>query len=124
MTTPETKDAGRVSIREAVREGVASLGERTRTQVIEHFAQKQADKQADALVKALDKLTELEREGYKIKPSYVGFNEAGEGIGEPFYTKDQLEQRKKNSEQIEKLTRAINKADDKDDFGDLYNLVK
>lgn len=113
-----------LTIRTAVRDSLAGLGPRTREQVIEVFASREADKQANALVKGLDKLTELERELVKIKPSYAGYNSEGQGVGEPMFTKEQLDQRKKTSEQIEKLKKAINKADDKGDFGDLYNVVK
>lgn len=113
-----------LTIRTAVRDSLAGLGPRIREQVIEVFASREADKQANALVKGLDKLTELERELVKIKPTYAGYNAEGQGVGEPMFTKEQLDQRKKTSEQIEKLKKAINKADDKGDFGDLYNVVK
>lgn len=112
------------TIREAVADSLSNLSERTRAQVIEHFASKEADKQADALVKGLNKLDELTRERYKIKPAYVGYDAEGKGVGEPFFTKEQLESLKKNGEQTDKLTKAIEKADDKNDFGDLYNLTK
>lgn len=113
-----------LSIREAVIESVSNVGERTRSIVVEHFAQREADKRAAALVKGLDKLSELEKEGYKIKPTYAGYNEAGEGVGEPLFSKEQVEARKKNREQIEKLTNALNAADDKGDFSKLYDLTK
>jgi|JI10StandDraft_1071094.scaffolds.fasta_scaffold56985_6 hypothetical protein len=135
METPETEqndtveeavsvDSTNITLRTAVRDSLAALGTRTRTQVIEIYASREADKQAAALVKGLDKLTELERELFKIKPVYAGYNVDGQGVGEPMFTKDQLDQRKKTSEQIAKLVKAINKADDKGDFGDLYNIVK
>lgn len=114
----------RLTIREAVAENLKGLSDRTRNQVIEHFAAAEATKQATAIIKGLDKLAELERERYKIKPSYQGFDLEGKGVGEALFTKDQVEQNKKLGEQIEKLTKAINKADDKGDFGDLYNLAK
>lgn len=114
----------KLTIREAVAENLKNLGDRTRSSVIEHFAKLEADKQAGALVKGLDKLTELERDLRKIKPSHVGYDADGNGIGDPFFSKEQIDQRKKLNEQIEKLTKAINKADDNNDFGDLYNLAK
>lgn len=121
MSTTESKVIG---IRAAVAAGVSSLGGRTREAVVEHFAQAQAAKQADALIKGLERLTTLEREGYKIKPTFAGYDADGKPVGDPVFTKEQVEERKKNTEQIEKLTNAINKADEKDDFGDLFNLVK
>lgn len=113
-----------IGIRAAVAAGVASLGARTRESVVEHFAAAQATKQAEALIKGLEKLTQLERDGYKIKPTFAGYDADGKPVGDAVFTKEQIEERKKNAEQIEKLTKAIAKADDNDDFGDLYNLVK
>lgn len=113
-----------LTIREAVAETLSNLGERTRNQVVEHFAQAEATKQASALITGLDKLRGLESDLRKVKPQNNAFNEAGEPVGEATFTKDQIEQRKKLNEQIEKLTKAINKADEKADFGDLYNLAK
>lgn len=113
-----------ITIREAVVETVKNVGPRTRKAVVEHFAQREADKQAQALIKGLDKLTELERDLSKVRPQHVMFDASGNGVGEPTFTKEQVEQRKKLNEQIEKLTKAINKADEKNDFGDLYNLTK
>lgn len=112
------------TIREAVAETLGNLSERTRGQVIEHFAAAEATKQANAIIAGLDKLTSLENERRRIKPVPAGFDLEGKPIGEAVFTKDQVEQNKKLGEQIEKLTKAITKADEKADFGDLYNLAK
>ena len=114
----------RKTIREAVADTLNALSERTRSQVVEHFASIEATKQATAIINGLDKLASLENERRKIKPSYAGYDLEGAGIGDPVFSKEQVEQNKKLGEQIEKLTKAINKADERDDFGDLYNLVK
>lgn len=120
-TEPATK---RVSIREAVAESVSNVGERTRNQVVEAFAQREADKRATALVKALDKLTELEREGYKLKkPDIVSFNEDG-SPKDSAYSHERVKAIKEHGEKLEKLANAINQADDKGDFSKLYDLVK
>lgn len=127
MATPTTENAAattELTIRSQVRERLASVGDRTREAVIEHFAQQEADKQAQAIIKGLDKLDGLERDLRKVKPQFSGFDGEGKPMGEPMFTKEQVEERKKLVGQIEKLTNAINKADDKGDFGDLYNLVK
>lgn len=113
-----------LTIRSQVRERLASVGDRTREQVIEHFAQQEADKQARAIISGLDKLDGLERDLRKVKPQVTGFDADGAPVGEPTFTKEQVEERKKLGQQIEKLTNAINKADDRGDFGDLYNLAK
>lgn len=112
-----------LTIREAVAASLQGLSERTREQVIEHFASKEAQKQASALVTGLDKLATLERDLNKIRPQNTMFDGAGQPIGEPTFTKAQIDDRKKLADQIEKLTRAINKADEHNDFGDLYNVA-
>lgn len=114
----------RLSIREAVAEQLGDLGNRTRSAVVEHFARQEAEKQANAIISGLSKLKELERDRVKIKPTFAGYNGAGEGVGEALFSKDQIEQMKKLDEQIEKMSKAITKADDKADFGDLYSLTK
>ncbi len=120
---PEVGVTG-VTIRAAVLESVKNVGPRTREAVVEHFAQREADKQAQALIKGLDKLSDLEKDLSKVRPQHTMFDETGAGVGNPTFTKEQVEQRKKLNEQIDKLTKAINKADDQNDFGDLYNLTK
>lgn len=117
-------EAAPKTIREAVAESLGALSERTRAQVVEHFAAAEATKQATAIISGLDKLSALENERRRIKPTYQGFDLEGKGIGEPFFTKEQVDQNKKLGEQIEKLTKAITKADEKADFGDLYNIAK
>ena len=112
------------TIRDAVASGLENLSGRTREQVVEHFAQIEADRRAKAIITALDKLNDLEDQLKRVKPAPIGFDESGSPIGTPVFSKDQTEQRKKLSEQIEKLTKALDKADDKSDFGDLYNLTK
>lgn len=112
-----------IGIRAAVAAGVSSLGARTRESVVEHFAQAQADKQAKALISGLEKLTTMERDLQKInKPDVQTFNEDGT-VASATFSKERIEERKKLNEKIEKLTKAINKADESDDFGDLYNLA-
>lgn len=117
------QDKPQITIREAIADSLGQLGGRTRSQVIEHFAGIEASKQATALIKGLDRFQELDRELSKIRPQNKSFDAAGNPLDEPSFTKEQIDQRKKLTDQIDKLERAINKADDNNDFGDLYNLV-
>lgn len=113
-----------MNIKEAVAEKLKNLGPRTREAVVEHFAAEQAGKQAAAIIAGLGKLDQLTKDRYKIKPTYIGFDAQGKPVGEPIFQKEQLDQLKKIDEQLEKLNKAIDKADDNGDFGDLYNLTK
>lgn len=117
--------ADRSSIRDAVRTNLTNtLPARTRELVVEHFAKQEAEKQGTALIKGLDKLSSLERDLNKInRPDVKTYNEDGSEASAT-WSKDRLDERKKLSEQIEKLSKAIDKADDKGDFADLYNLTK
>lgn len=114
----------RKTIREAVAEQLGNLSQRTREAVIEHFAAEQAQKQAAAIISGLSKLADLENQRRRIKPVPAGFNAAGDAVGEPMFTKEQITDMKKLDEQIEKLSKAITKADEQADFGDLYNATK
>lgn len=114
----------KLTIREAVAEQLGDLQGRTRNAVVEHFARAEAEKQANALISGLSKLSDLEKQRLRIKPSPAGYDAKGAPVGDPLYSKDQLDQLKKLDEQITKLSNAISKADDKADFGDLYNLTK
>ncbi len=113
-----------LTIREAVAQGLSNLGGRTRQSVIEHFASQKAEKQAQALIKGLDKLNGFERDLNKInRPDVQTFNEDG-SVASATFSKERIEERKKLNEQIEKLTNAINKADDAGDFDKLFELTK
>jgi len=113
-----------LSIREAVVESVSNVGDRTRSLVVEHFAQREADKRAAALIKGLDKLSELEKEGYKLaKPDIQTFNDDG-SVKDASFSGERIKARKEHAEKLEKLTNALNAADDKVDFSKLYDLTK
>jgi hypothetical protein len=85
---------------------------------------REVTRRADMIVAGLDQLKKLETEGYKIaKGSVVTFNADGSEASLT-YTKEQLEEIKKNDEKVKKLTGALDKAIGKGDVGDLSNLVK
>lgn len=111
-------------VQQAVIEALKDVGERTRAQVIEHFASLKAKKQAEALIKAIDKIDEAKKALEKIRPTPTAFDADGNPIGPPSFTKDQIDEKKKIEATLKKLLDAVNKADDTGDYGDLYNAVK
>lgn len=120
---PTEAPAPVATISEAIAARLSGVAPLTREKVIDHFAQKLATKQADALIVGLDKLDGLNKENYKLKADQIVYNAGGTPISEGF-SKARLDERKKLGEQIEKLSKAIDKADAKGDFADLYNLTK
>lgn len=111
------------TIHDEIATALSTLGPRTRSQVVEHYASKEADKQAAALIKVKDQIDTARKDLQRIKPQVSAYDESGEPVGVATFTKDQIDQRKKLNEQIDKLTKAFDKADEKGDFGDLYNLA-
>lgn len=111
----------RPTIRDSVRESLKSLGPKTREMVIDHYANLEADKQATALIKTIDKLSEAEKTMQRMRPDLETYGDDGK-VQSSGWSKAKLEERTKLQEKIDKLTKAINKADD-GDFGDLYNVA-
>ena len=112
-----------ISIREKVGEQIAALSPAVEAKVVEHFVKKEAERRADAIIKGIDKLSELTRERRKTdKGDIVSYNGDG-SVATQAYSKDRLEANKKADEQISKLTTAIDKALE-GDASDLFNLTK
>lgn len=112
-----------ITIREKVGERIAALSPAVEAKVIEHFVQKEADRRADAIIKGIDKLTDLTRERRKTeKGDIISYNSDG-SVATQTYSKDRLEANKKADEQIQKLAKAIDKALE-GDASDLFNLTK
>ena len=68
----------------------------------------------------MDALGKLEGEMNKVRPDKT-FDSKGEVISE-FFTKVKLEEKNKLQQKIDRHTKAITKALEKGDFGDVYNL--
>ena len=120
----DTTTTAPVSLRDAIAESLDNLTGRTRDAVIEHFAKIEADKRAKALIAGLDKLDTLNSERRRIKPTFAGYSVEGEPVGPAMFSKEQLDSLKKVDEQIEKLEKAIERADTSADFDTLYKLTK
>lgn len=115
VTAPSKAD----EVREFIKTKVASLNDKVADDVRDKLVQQELDRRVGLVVGALSKLTALEQDGRKIKPDLVAYNESGQELGTPGYSKAQSEVLKKHRESVEKLTKAIEKAlgDDKDYAG-------
>lgn len=112
------------TIREAVADQIKVISPKVGEIVIETFVKIEVEKRAEAIVKGFNKLTEYERVGYKLaKGDVITYNADGSVAAQTF-TKERLEETKKNTEKVEKITRALDKALVKGDLSDLLNLVK
>lgn len=97
-----------------------SLG-RVEQDVIDALVERDIKRKAESLVKCIDKLTEAEKEMQKLGADNITFDADGKKIGESF-SKKRIEERNKTKGRIQKISGAINKALEKGDFGDVYNL--
>jgi hypothetical protein len=112
----------RKPVHEQVAEQIAGSSPQIEKGVVDHLVKRQLDKRVDALVKVYDDVDRLRLDLRKMKPDLVSCNEAGDVI-ESNWTPSAAKARKELSDKIEKYQRAIDKAHDKNDFADVFNLA-
>ena len=110
------------TIGEQVAEQLGNSGIQITERVITHLVEKEVSRRAEAIIKALSNLDALDKEGRKIKPDLVGYDDAGKIISQS-WSKQKIDERNVNIAKIAKLQAAIDKALDKNDFSDLFNMV-
>lgn len=112
-----------VKVIEAVAKKVAELGgQLVEDQVVDTLVDREVTKRSEALVKVIDLLQQAEKELGKVRPDLKAYDAKG-GVVSENWSKKQLDEKSKVQKKVEKLTQAINKALDKKDFGDVYNLA-
>lgn len=111
-------------IREAVKTGLIRSNEAVRAKLVEGEVTSEINKRHSAALKVFEKIEALEMEIRKIKPTFPGYTLSGEPIGEPFYTKEQADNTKKNSEQLARLNAALSKALTDNDFSKVLEMSK
>lgn len=111
------------SVQIKVAESIANIAPKVEDQVVEVIVERELEKRATAIVKAMDTLSKFETDLRKIKPDQTSFSETGEKVSET-YSKAKLEEKNKLTQKIEKNTKAINKALETGDYQDVYNLNK
>ena len=114
------------ALREEIAAGLIGSGSRVRGIVVNQLTEKEIEERAAAVLSIYSKVQEKEKELRRAesegKPA--GFNLRGDVIGEPIYSKEQLESIKKLKEQIEKMQGALEKAFANDDFSKVKELSK
>lgn len=111
------------SITTAAAERIGNLGPSVVDGVVEVLVEREIKKRVDALTIAIDKLAKMEGDFRKLGPDVKTFDEAGAETSSS-YSANRSKERKEAKEKITKLTNAINKALEKKDFSDVYNLAQ
>lgn len=96
-----------------------------RALVIDELFQAEIEKRKKVVLSILGTIDEKSKELFKLqKQGAVNYNLNGDPIGEPVFTKPQLEEIKKVKEGIEKMQSALDKAFTNNDFQKLFELTK
>lgn len=84
----------------------------------------QQERRKTAILKAIEKITAEDRElGKLMQQGTQSFGPGGEKIGEPVFTKQQVQDIRQKREAIQKLDAALTTALDKLDFQRLFELT-
>lgn len=111
------------TITEAVADRIGGISPEVNERVITALVDRELTKRTEAILNGYDKLRTLENELKKIKPDLGGyFEEDGTEIKPMRYSKERFEERKKKTDQIEKLRAALDLAIDKGDMNKLYDI--
>jgi chaperonin cofactor prefoldin len=118
MTTPT-----RTSLLEQIRTEIKSAD--VGAEVVSRRAATEVNRRADLIANGLAKYDTMEKELKALKPDIPAvLRSDGEVLVDDGFTKKTIEARKKLTARLEKLEKAINKALEARDYGDLQNLVK
>jgi transcription termination factor NusB len=113
-----------VAVKSDVAALLANSGGTVREIVVKQLAQAEINKRTESVMKVLTKIDDKHNELKKLqRQGAVSFNASGQPIGEPSFTKDQVEQIKKANEHIEKLQKALDTAFTTSDFSKLHEVA-
>jgi len=122
-TPTEAPKSVSASIRECVKANLSGSNDIVRQNIVTAYTNAEIERRTKAATSVLEKLEAAELELRKIRPTFPGVDLAtGKPKGEPIYTKEQAELYKKTNEQIEKLTKALEKAIVSNDFTKVFEL--
>ena len=110
-----------MNVKEAVADRIANASQEIADAIIEHLAKETIDKRVNIAVQAFAELDKLNKEIRKIKPDVITYGAGGDM--HQAYSKTAHENLKKNMERVEKITKALEKALDKNDWGDLPGIL-
>ena len=112
------------TIHEQVAEKLSGISPAVSERVVDTLVEKEVNRRVEMITQGLAKLSDMEREMRKLnKPDVETFNHDGSPANVGF-TKQKLDDISKQQQKMDKLTKALDNAIDKGDFGDLNNLVQ
>lgn len=111
----------RKPVHEQVAEQLANSSPQIEKGVVDALVKRQLDKRTEALVNVYDQMDRLKLDLRKMKPDLVSCNEAGDVL-EANWSPSAAKARKELVDKIEKYQRSLDKAHDKNDFGDVFQL--
>lgn len=111
-----------ISVHAKVAEQISAINPKVEDKVVGVLVDRELTKRSDALVMVLDALAKLENDLKKLKPDMEMYSPEDGSLAASAFSKIKNEEKKKLNEKITKYTNAINKALDKGDYGDVYNL--
>ena len=110
-----------MDLREAVTAKIADSGEAVASRVVDFLAEATIAKRVNQVVSAYTEIDNLTRDFRRAKPDLVAFDGAGLQISAN-YSKQALDARNKIAARMEKVTKALDLALEKNDFSGLNNL--
>lgn len=110
------------SVQMKVAEQISAIAPKVEDKVVGTLVDRELVKRSDALVNVMDKLDKANKDFKRLVADVKTYDEKGTVLTETF-SKARIDERAKAQKQIDKMTGAINKALEKGDFGDVYNLA-
>jgi hypothetical protein len=124
MADENTALSPSIALRKEVVERLTASGGKVRDLVVNELVESEITKRKTAVVGLLTKVDEKYKELKKAQAQGTqNFNLAGQPVGEPIFTKQQVEAVKKLTEEIERIQTALEKAFSDGDFKKVYELA-
>ena len=92
------------------------------TKVVDFFVEREVTRRVTALTTAIQELDKADKEILKFKPDQKSLDKDGNAISET-YSPAKFEERKKAVDKASKLRKAIERALNENQFGDLFNVT-
>lgn len=120
---PDLNAPKRSSVFVKMAESVAKVNSRVSDRAVEIASEKLLETRALIIVQVIEKIDELRHSLDKIRSKHTRFDKDGKGVGEPDFSKEDIEKRRATLSKIDKYENAVNKAIDKGDYFDVNTII-